>query len=162
NLRARDIANMGFARNVGCPVVLIGDIDRGGVIAQIAGTKLVLDPEDAAMIRGFVVNKFRGDPTLFSDGMAIIERHTGWPGLGLVPYFPEARLLPAEDSIALEQPAAPGAGRLTIVVPVLPHIANFDDLDPLAAEPGLRLVLIPAGRALPAEADLVLLPGSKA
>ena len=85
DLRANDIANMGFARQAGCPVVIIGDIDRGGVIAQIAGTKLVIDPEDAALVRGFIVNKFRGDPTLFAAGMKAIEKHTGWRGLGIVP-----------------------------------------------------------------------------
>ncbi len=162
NLRANDIANMGFARKAECPVVLIGDIDRGGVIAQLAGTKLVLDPEDAALVQGFIVNKFRGDQSLFAEGMAAIERHTGWHGLGIVPYFHEARQLPAEDSMALERPTAPNGGGLTIAVPVLPHIANFDDLDPLAAEPDVRLLLLRPGMPLPAETDLVLLPGSKA
>jgi adenosylcobyric acid synthase len=166
NLRANDIANMGFARKADCPVVLIGDIDRGGVIAQLAGTKLVLDSDDAAMVRGFIVNKFRGDLSLFADGLAAIAQHTGWRGLGIVPYFHEARLLPAEDSMALER-LAPSHGaardeRLTIAVPVLPHIANFDDLDPLAAEPNVRIVMLRPGMPLPAGVDLVLLVGSKA
>src|SRR5260221_6910404 len=101
NLRANDIANMGFARAADVPVVLIGDIDRGGVIASLVGTKTVIDAGDAAQIRGFLVNKFRGDPTLFADGMATIARATGWEPLGLGPFFPNARLLPAEDALAL-------------------------------------------------------------
>src|SRR5450631_1075367 len=102
NLRANDIANMGFARAAGVPVVLIGDIDRGGVIASLVGTKSVIAPDDAALIRGFIVNKFRGDPALFADGMATIARATGWDALGLVPFFSDARLLPAEDALALD------------------------------------------------------------
>src|SRR5262249_41511222 len=98
NLRRNDIANMGFARAADVPVVLIGDIDRGGVIASMVGTKAVIDAEDAALVRGFLVNKFRGDPALFADGMAAIARATGWEALGLVPFFPDARLLPAEDA----------------------------------------------------------------
>jgi adenosylcobyric acid synthase len=162
NLRANDIANMGFARAMDCPVVLIGDIDRGGVIAQIAGTKLVLDEADAMMVEGFIVNKFRGDPTLFAEGMATIERLTGWPALGLVPYFTDARLLPAEDSYALARPRPEGGGRIKVVVPILPHIANFDDLDPLGLESDVRLMMVHPGAPLPADADLVILPGSKA
>ncbi|HET9934971.1 MAG TPA: cobyric acid synthase [Methyloceanibacter sp.] len=163
NLRTNDIANMGFARAAEAPVVLIGDIDRGGVIASLAGTKAVIDAHDARLIRGFIVNKFRGDPTLFADGMAKIEAATGWEALGLVPYFPEARLLPAEDALALDgdRPAKPGA-RLKIAAPILPHIANFDDLDPLDAEPAVDLVRVRPGEALPGDADLVILPGSKA
>ena len=163
NLRANDIANMGFARAAAVPVVLIGDIDRGGVIASIVGTKAVLDAEDSRLIRGFLVNKFRGDPALFADGSALIAEATGWEPPGLVPFFPEARLLPAEDALALDgaRPAKPGA-RLKIAVPVLPHIANFDDLDPLDAEPSVDLVRVRPGHALPGDADLVILPGSKA
>ncbi len=163
NLRANDIANMGFARAAEAPVVLIGDIDRGGVIASLVGTKAVIDPADAALIRGFLVNKFRGDPALFADGMARIARVTGWEALGLVPFFADARLLPAEDALALDAPrtAKPGA-RVRIAVPILPHIANFDDLDPLEAEPAVELVRVRPGRALPGDADLVILPGSKA
>jgi adenosylcobyric acid synthase len=163
NLRANDIANMGFARAAAVPVVLIGDIDRGGVIASLAGTKAVIDSEDAALISGFLVNKFRGDPALFASGIALIAEATGWAPLGLIPFFPEARQLPAEDALALdgERPAKPGA-RLKIAVPVLPHIANFDDLDPLDAEPSVDLVRVRPGHALPGDADLVILPGSKA
>ena len=161
NLRANDIANMGFARAANAPVVLIGDIDRGGVIAQIVGVSAVLDPADAAMVRGFLVNKFRGDPTLFADGMARIEAMTGWPSFGLIPHFAGAGRLPAEDSVVLDRPAPPGDGATTIVVPRLPHISNFDDFDPLRAEPDVRLVFAPRGAPLPT-ADLIVLPGSKA
>ncbi len=163
NLRANDIANMGFARAAQVPVVLIGDIDKGGVIASLVGTKAVIEPDDARLICGFLVNKFRGDPALFADGMARIAGATGWEALGLVPFFPEARLLPAEDALALDgaRPAKPDA-RLKIAVPVLPHIANFDDLDPLDAEPTVEIVRVRPGHALPGDADLVILPGSKA
>jgi adenosylcobyric acid synthase len=163
NLRAHDIANMGFARAADVPVVLIGDIDRGGVIASLVGTKAVIDAADAALVRGFLVNKFRGDPALFADGMATVARLTGWEPLGLIPYFPEARLLPAEDALALDRAAAakPHA-RLRIAVPILPHIANFDDLDPLEAEPAVEIIRVRPGAALPGDADLVILPGSKA
>ena len=162
NLRPGDIANMGFARKADVPVVLVGDIDRGGVIAQIVGTQAVIDPADAAMVVGFLVNKFRGDPTLFASGMDLIAAKTGWVALGLVPWFREAGLLPAEDAVVLDTRRASGAGNFTVVVPRLPHISNFDDLDPLAQEPGVRLILLRPGEVLPAEADLVLLPGSKA
>src|SRR5262249_42850159 len=125
NLRRNDIANMGFARAADVPVVLIGDIDRGGVIASLVGTKAVLDPADAALIRGFVVNKFRGDPALFADGMARIAQATGWAPLGLVRYFADARLLPAEDALALDhaRPEKPDA-RVRIAALVLPPIAT--------------------------------------
>ncbi|MGF9565860.1 cobyric acid synthase [Neorhizobium sp. JUb45] len=163
NLRRNDIANMGFARAADVPVILIGDIDRGGVIASIAGTKLVLDAEDAAMIQGFIVNRFRGDPTLFADGMAMIEAHTGWQQIGLLPFFSEARRLPAEDALALDAAAIDKTGaKIRIAVPVLPHISNFDDLDPLDAEADVDVIRVRPGEVLPADADLVLLPGSKA
>src|SRR5579862_9393475 len=163
NLRENDIANMGFARAAEVPVVLIGDIDRGGVIASLVGTKAVIAPEDAALICGFIVNKFRGDAALFAEGMAHVAELTGWQALGLVPFFPEARLLPAEDALALDaaRPAKTNA-RVRIAVPILPHIANFDDLDPLDAEPAVDLVRVRPGTALPGDADLILLPGSKA
>ncbi len=163
NLRANDIANMGFARAADVPVVLIGDIDRGGVIASLVGTKTVVAPEDAAMIEGFIVNRMRGDPGLFEAGMREIARRTGWAPLGLVPHYDAARRLPAEDAYDLaERTGSRGAGgRLRIAVPVLPRIANFDDLDPLVAEPDVDLAMIEPGRALPV-CDLVILPGSKA
>ncbi len=161
NLRAGDIANMGFARASGTPVVLLGDIDRGGVIASLVGTQTVLDPEDAAMIRGFIVNRMRGDASLFDEGMRTIARLTGWPPLGLVPFLDAVRALPAEDAADLV--ASPGGdATLRIAVPMLPHIANFDDLDPLRAEPGVSLAMVPPGQPLPAPCQLVILAGSKA
>jgi adenosylcobyric acid synthase len=166
NLRANDIANMGFARAANAPVVLIGDIDRGGVIASLCGTATVVDPDDGKLIAGFIVNKMRGDLSLFASGMDFVAKRTGWAPIGLVPHFADAHRLPAEDVYGLE--AAPVsvpdmAGiRLRIVVPVLPHIANFDDLDPLRLEPGVELILLRNGAPLPVDADLVILPGSKA
>jgi adenosylcobyric acid synthase len=162
NLREGDIANMGFAEAADVPVVLIGDIDRGGVIAQIVGTKAVLDAADAAKIEGFIVNRFRGDASLFAEGMRAIERHTGWPALGLVPHFAKAHRLPAEDALGLDRRRSRKEGAITIAVLVLPRISNFDDLDPLELEAGLRLVLVRQGEPLPGDADLVILPGSKA
>jgi adenosylcobyric acid synthase len=163
NLRRNDIANMGFARAAGVPVVLIGDIDRGGVIASLVGTKVVIDPDDAAMVAGFLVNKFRGDPALFAGGLDAIARATGWPALGLVPFFADAGRLPAEDALALAAPRPRRPGATTVIaVPVLPCIANFDDLDPLEAEPAVDLRRVRPGSALPGDADLVILPGSKA
>jgi adenosylcobyric acid synthase len=166
NLRANDIANMGFARAADVPVVLIGDIDRGGVIASLCGTAAVVDPDDAKLIAGFIVNKMRGDPSLFASGMTFVAERTGWAPLGLVPHFRDAHRLPAEDVFGLEASPArapdPPGRRVRIVVPVLPHIANFDDLDPLRLEPGVELVLLRHGAPLPVDADLVILPGSKA
>jgi len=163
NLRDNDIANMGFARAADVPVVLIGDIDRGGVIASIVGTKAVLAPEDAALICGFIVNKFRGDPVLFAGGMARIAQATGWAALGLVPFFAAARSLPAEDALALEQTRpSKRPTRVRVAVPILPHIANFAAFDPLDAEPAIELVRVRPGGALPGDADLIILPGSKA
>jgi adenosylcobyric acid synthase len=165
NLRAGDIANMGFARASGTPVVIVGDISHGGVIASLIGTRAVIDDDDAAMVRGFIVNRFRGDGSLFADGMRLIAERTSWPALGLVPHFPDAGLLPAEDSLALAElvasPRSPAESR-KIVVPVTPSIANFDDLDPLRLEPGIVLDLVERGRPLPLDADLILLAGSKA
>ncbi|SIO40703.1 adenosylcobyric acid synthase (glutamine-hydrolysing) [Rhodovulum sp. ES.010] len=159
NLRDGDIANMGFARAAGVPVILVGDIDRGGVIAQIVGTKAVLDPADAAMVRGFAINKFRGDPRLFDAGYAAVEQATGWPGFGVVPWFDQAHRLPAEDAVDLGAPS--GTGGFHIACPMLSRIANFDDLDPLKLEPDLRLTMVPPGQPLPGNADLVILPGTK-
>ncbi|WP_089232107.1 cobyric acid synthase [Tropicimonas sediminicola] len=159
NLRAGDIANMGFARAAGVPVLLVGDIDRGGVIAQIVGTRAVLDPEDADLICGFAINKFRGDPALFEDGYRLIEEKAGWRGFGVVPWFEGAGRLPAEDALDLR--SASGEGGFHVVCPVLSRIANFDDLDPLGLEPGVRLTMVRAGHPLPGDADLVILPGTK-
>lgn len=159
NLRAGDIANMGFARAAGVPVVLVADIDRGGVIANLVGTHAVLDPDDRAMVAGFVVNKFRGDPALFADGVAEIERRTGWRSFGVLPFFLAASRLPAEDSLGIA--AETRAGGLNVVVPRLPHIANFDDCDPLRLEEAVSLRFVPLEEPLPADTDLVILPGSK-
>ncbi len=159
NLRPGDIANMGFARAADVPVILCGDIDRGGVIAQIVGTQAVIAPEDAALIQGFLINKFRGDPSLFEDGYKLIEQHTGWRGFGVVPWFGEAWRLPAED--ALDISTTRREDGLHIVCLRLSRIANFDDLDPLAQEPGVRLTMLAAGQPIPGDADLVILPGSK-
>jgi adenosylcobyric acid synthase len=163
NLRPGDIANMGFARAAHVPVIVIGDIDRGGVIASLVGTKAVAAPEDAALIEGFIVNKFRGDPTLFADGMALIERHTGWRALGLLSHFADAKRLPAEDALALDSLASRRSGaRVRIAVLAFPRIANFDDFDPLRLESEVDLVLVGPGEPIPGDCDLVVLPGSKA
>ncbi|RVT85517.1 cobyric acid synthase [Rhodobacteraceae bacterium CCMM004] len=159
NLRAGDIANMGFAEAAGVPVVLVGDIDRGGVIAQCVGTHAVLPLADRARIRAFAINKFRGDVSLFDEGMREIATRTGWTPLGVVPWFADAWRLPAEDILDLT--AGPRGGRVKIAVPRLPRIANFDDLDPLSAEPEVEVDVVAPGRAIPGDADLVLLPGSK-
>ena len=165
NLRAGDIANMGFAEAAGVPVVLIGDIERGGVIAQLVGTRELLSASERALLAGYIVNKFRGDITLFDGGIAELGERTGLRCLGVVPYFPAAAKLPAEDSLVLTRraPSRRSSGwRVRIAVPLLPHIANFDDLDPLHAEPGVELVMVPPSQPLPRDAALVILPGSKA
>ncbi|MDI3337514.1 cobyric acid synthase [Defluviimonas aestuarii] len=159
NLRAGDIANMGFARAANVPVVLAGDIDRGGVIAQIVGTQAVLDPEDAEMVAGFLINKFRGDPSLFDDGYRLIEDRTGWRGFGVLPYFKDAAKLPAEDALDLRGTA--DGGPLKIACLALSRIANFDDLDPLKLEPSVSLTMVRAGEPLPGDTTLVIIPGSK-
>jgi len=160
NLRAGDIANMGFAEAAGVPVVLVGDIDRGGVIAQCVGTYAVLPKPDRDRIVAFAINKFRGDPTLFDDGLVEIVQRTGWPSLGVIPWFADAWKLPAEDIMDIAGSAGRG-GSFKIAVPRLNRIANFDDLDPLSNDPNLDVVIIEAGQPLPGDADLVLIPGSK-
>jgi adenosylcobyric acid synthase len=163
NLRQSDIANMGFAEAAAVPVVLVGDIDRGGVIAALVGTHALLAPDERARLKGYIINKFRGDPTLFDGAVAMLRQRTGLACHGIVPFFPAARDLPAEDGVALDTYAAGRrSGRVRVTVPRLPRIANFDDLDPLAAEPDVALDIVEPGRALPGDADLVLLPGSKA
>ena len=159
NLRKADIANMGFARSAEVPVVLVGDIDRGGVIAQLVGTKAVLDPDDAAMVGGFIINKFRGDPSLFDDGYRLIESRTSWRGFGVLPYFARAAELPAEDVMGLGE--ARKKGKCKIAFLALSRIANFDDLDPLKLEGEIDLVMVRPGEAIPGDARLVILPGSK-
>lgn len=159
NLRDGDIANMGFAAAANVPVVLVGDIDRGGVIAQIIGTQAVLDPADNDLVAGFLINKFRGDVSLFEDGYALIGDRTKWPGFGVVPFFADAARLPAED--ALDLPKGGGEGGYKIACLTLSRIANFDDLDPLAQEPGVTLKMIRAGEAVPGDTDLIIIPGTK-
>lgn len=164
NLRKGDIANMGFAEAADVPVILIGDIDRGGVIASLVGTAAVLPEQECARIKGFVINKFRGDARLFDDGLKIIAKRTGFEALGVVPYCDAARRLPAEDSVQLSQAVEVGSetSDIVVAVPVLARISNFDDLDPLIAEPDVKVVFVQPGQAFPGNSDLVVLPGSKA
>src|SRR5947209_3678782 len=138
NLRALDIVNMAVARHARAPVLLVGDIDRGGIFPQLLGTLWLLEPEDRPRVRGLVVNKFRGDPALFADGVRILEERGGVPVLGVVPYLP-ALGLPEEDSVALDGASPRTAAAIDIAVIQLPHIANFDDFDPLRAESGVGL-----------------------
>lgn len=158
NLRRNDIANMGFARAADVPVVIVGDIDRGGIIAQLVGTHAVLDPDDLAMIEGFIVNRFRGDPSLFDDGYELIQQRTGWAGFGVVPWFADAGLLPAEDALDL-QPM--GQGPVKIACLALSRIANFDDLDPLKLDPSVQLIMVFPGQPIPGDVALVIVPGTK-
>jgi len=163
NLRSGDIANFGFARAVNAPVVVIGDIHRGGVIAALVGTFAVIEAADAACIAATLVNRFAGDPALFGEGRAFIAARTGRPCFGPLPVYVDAHRLPAEDVLALDAAPTPGrADRFLVAVPRLPHIANFDDLDPLRAEPGVSVVMVERGSPLPRDADLIILPGSKA
>ncbi|MEM8617908.1 MAG: cobyric acid synthase [Pseudomonadota bacterium] len=161
NLRARDIANMGFARRAGVPVCLIGDIEKGGVIASLVGTQFVIDSEDAAMIRGFLVNKFRGDPRLFDDGVTEIEKRTGWPCLGVIPWLPSVARLPAEDAVVLSRPEKSSEGTFKVAAPMLSRMANFDDADPLKLETGVTFHWVPPGQAIPRDAALIILFGTK-
>ncbi|GAA0601229.1 cobyric acid synthase [Paenochrobactrum glaciei] len=161
NLRKNDIANMGFATKAGVPVVLVGDIDRGGVIASLVGTHTILPEQDRAMIVGFLINKFRGDVTLFDNGLRSITEFTGWPSFGVVPWLKAVARLPAEDSVVLERMVGVQTKALKVAVPMLDRIANFDDLDPLKAEPDVEVVMVRAGEAIPADAGLIILPGTK-
>ncbi len=164
NLRARDVANMGFARRAGVPVCLLGDIDRGGVIAALVGTRAVLEPADRRMVASFAVNKFRGDPALFEAGVRDIERRTGWPCRGVIPWSQAALRLPGEDAVVLQRTEAPSrrtGERVRVVVPLLSRIANFDDFDPLRMEPAVDFAFIPPGSPLPRDADVVIVPGTK-
>jgi adenosylcobyric acid synthase len=163
NLRAGDIANMGFAEAADLPVILIGDIDRGGVLAAIVGTQTLLQHTEKARLRGYIVNKFRGDQSLFEPAIGILAERTGLACFGVVPFFAPAARLPAEDGVALDHARPRNAqAKLKIAVPRLPRISNFDDLDPLGAEDDIAVEIVPPGQALPRDADLVLLPGSKA
>jgi adenosylcobyric acid synthase len=162
NLRAHDIANMGFAEAADLPVVLVGDVDRGGVIAALIGTHALLEPAERTRLKGYLINKFRGDPALFEDAHPVIAARTGMRSYGVVAWFEKARLLPAEDILGLEDHASRSGAVIRIAVPRFARIANFDDLDPLAAEPDVQLQIVPRGAPLPGDADLVILPGSKA
>ena len=159
NLRQNDIANMGFAIAADVPVILIGDIDRGGIIPQIVGTSYVLSETDRQKIRGFIVNKFRGDKSLFDDGYKMIEDRSGWRGFGVLNYFSDAWKLPAEDALDIQNTST--SGQLKIVCLCLSRMANFDDLDPIAQENNIELIMLKAGQAIPGDANLVLIPGSK-
>ncbi|MFQ5765374.1 MAG: cobyric acid synthase [Rhodospirillales bacterium] len=163
NLREGDIANMGFAEAAQVPVVLVADIERGGVIASLVGTHALLEDAERALVRGYVVNKFRGEPKLFEDGVAAIGTRTGLRCFGIIPFFATARLLPQEDAMSLEGPGTKVEdAAITVAVPRLARIANFDDLDPLSAEPGVHVTIVDPGSPLPADADVVIIPGSKA
>ncbi len=163
NLRAGDIANMGFAEATAVPVVLVGDIDRGGVIASIVGTHALLSKGERRLLAGYIINKFRGDVSLFDQGLEVISECTDLPCFGVLPFFVEARRLPAEDALAIAAPVKPAADReLKIAVPIVSRISNFDDLDPLIAEPDVSVEFVEPGEALPGDAQLMVLPGSKA
>ena len=163
NLRAGDIANMGFAEAVDVPVILIGDIERGGVIASLVGTFMVLPEQERDRLKGYLINKYRGDRTLFDDGLVEITTRTAMPSLGVIPYCDIAHTLPAEDTLGLVQTqrVSSTSSPIRIAVPQLSRIANFDDLDPLRLEPDVCLMIIPAGQSLPGDCTLVILPGSK-
>lgn len=158
NLREGDIANMGFAEAADCPVLLIGDIDRGGVFAQLVGTLALLSDSERARVKGFVVNRFRGDLALLEPGLRWLERETGKPVLGVLP-FVHGLHLEAEDAVATRQDA-PQSGALRTVVPVLPHIGNHTDFDPLRLHPQVDLRFV-GPHETPPPADWVILPGSK-
>jgi adenosylcobyric acid synthase len=165
-LRDCDITNMYFAERAKVPVIVLGDLDKGGTMASLVGTWLLLDEADRNRVVGYLVNKFRGDFSLFEPACKTITEITRWPFLGVLRWFEGAARLPAEDSLALERPAAPagtdGQGSIKIAVPRLSRVANFDDLDPLAAEPAVTLRWIKPGEVIPAETDVIILPGSKA
>lgn len=158
NLRAGDIANMGFAEAVDCPVILIADIDKGGVFAHLVGTLALLSESEQARIQGFVINRFRGDIALLQPGLDWLEQRTGKPVLGVLPYLMDFHL-EAEDAIDVRQ-AAKTAEALRVVVPVLPRISNHTDFDPLRLHPQVELTFVGPGQAMP-PADLIILPGSK-
>ena len=160
NLKKHDIVNMRVALHADAPVLLVGDIDRGGVFAQLVGTMVLLEPEERALVKGHVINKFRSDPSLLTPGLGFLEERTGVPVAGVIPYFFDIRI-PEEDALGLDP--GPGSDDETVVdiaVMRLPHIANFDDFDPLLHEPGVRVRYV--GRAEEfGSPDLVIIPGSK-
>ncbi|MDX1588559.1 MAG: cobyric acid synthase [Oleiphilaceae bacterium] len=158
NLRANDIANMGFAEAADCPVLLVGDIDRGGVFAQLVGTLELLSASEQARVRGFVINRFRGDPALLDSGLEWLSRRTGKPVVGVLPYL-QGLVLDAEDSVGIHGREA-GEEALRVVVPVLPRMSNHNDFDPLRLHPRVHLSYVRADQPIPG-ADLIILPGSK-
>lgn len=158
NLRANDIANMGFAEAVDCPVILIADIDKGGVFAHLVGTLELLSPSEQARVKGFVINRFRGDIALLQPGLDWLEQRTGKPVLGVLPYLMDFHL-EAEDAVDVRQ-SAKNEQTLKVVVPVLPRISNHTDFDPLRLHPQVDLCFVGPGQAVP-PADLIILPGSK-
>ena len=161
NLRAGDIANMGFATKADVPVCLVGDIDRGGVIAAFVGTHALLGEEDRKQICGFIVNKFRGDPALFQDGLAVVRQNTGWRCFGMLPWLDSAAILPAEDAMSLRSEPRRQGGGLRVVSPVLSRISNSDDLDALRLEPEVDFSIVQPGSAIPRSADAIVLCGTK-
>jgi adenosylcobyric acid synthase len=156
NLREGDIANMGFAEEADCPVILIADIDRGGVFAHLVGTLNLLSPSEQARIKGFVINRFRGDLSLLKGGLDWLEEHTGKPVLGVLPYL-HGLHLDAEDALPKQQVAA---GKFRVVVPALPHISNHTDFEPLRLHPQIDFRYVRHNEPIPS-ADLLILPGSK-
>ncbi len=158
NLRDRDIANMGFAEAVDCPVVLVADIDRGGVFAHLVGTLACLSDSERARVAGFVINRFRGDISLLTPGLDWLTAQTGKPVLGVLPYL-QGLHLDAEDAVQTSQRAAAGDA-LRVVIPVLPRVSNHTDFDALRAHPQVDVRLIGPGQPIP-PADLIILPGSK-
>ncbi|RBP02450.1 adenosylcobyric acid synthase (glutamine-hydrolysing) [Roseiarcus fermentans] len=161
-LRSSDITNMRFAEEADLPVVFLSDIDRGGTMGALVGSWALLSEADRARVVGYIINKFRGDFSIFEPGCRTITENTGWPFLGVLRWFPAADRLPAEDSLALERAAAASRGKVKIAVLRLQRVANFDDLDPLVAEPDVNLIWIQPGSAIPGDVDVVVIPGSKA
>lgn len=161
NLREHDIANMGFAVATGTPVILIGDIDRGGVIASLVGTHTLLDNQDKSLIKGYIINKFRGDLSLFDEALKTISTRTGWKNIGVLPFISDLKKLPAEDAVVLDKTENSEEKLIRVAVPMFSRIANFDDLDPLYLEPDVEVNFIAPGNTLPSNADLVILPGTK-
>ena len=160
NLKEQDIANMRVALHADSPVLLVGDIDRGGVFAQFVGTMALLDPAERRLVRGYVINKFRGDQSLLTPGLEYLHRTTGVPVAGVLPYFSDIHI-PEEDSLGLDPGASGGAEAvLDIAVMRLPHLANFDDFDPLAREPSVSLRYVGSADEF-GQPDLVIIPGSK-
>ena len=161
NLRHGDIANMGFARPENVPVIMVGDIDKGGVIASLVGTHTILEHADREQIKGFLVNKFRGDVSLFDEGRKQIIAFTGWQDFGILPWLDVVKRLPEEDSVWFDKTRESGTGSIKIVVPVCGKIANFDDFDPLAGEADVNLLFVQPGQKIPEDAHLIILAGSK-